>query len=413
MTGAPDICLISPYPPRGERHGGHSGVASYTANLAHALSAEGAGVAVVAPRLDGEPEQSSDGPVRVLRRFGMGGPGALPAAALAAAATGAPAVHLQHETFLYGGPASVAGLAPALAALRARRRTVVTMHHVVDPRDVDGDFVALHRVRAPVALARTAMAAVRASIARLADAVIVHEPGFADVVRGARVVPHGVEPAPIGMGDGAGAANGAVDARVAAWRARHGLDARLVVLCFGFLAPYKGLERVLEAGRLAPESVHVVVAGGEHPRMTGPGGYAEQLRAEHGDHATFTGRVDDEDVAACFGAADLAAFLYPRPVSSSGALALALTHRTPILVSRELAGTAGVADALVAPGDAAALASHLRRLATDAAARARLRDVAQELLDGRSWPAVARTHLDLYEEVAHAERNPRRSLRAA
>jgi glycosyltransferase involved in cell wall biosynthesis len=253
------------------------------------------------------------------------------------------------------------------------------------------------------------MAAVRSSIARLADAVVVHEPGFAAVVDGSRVVPHGVEP-----GVAAGDADPATAERATAFRARHGLDdGRLVVLCFGFLAPYKGLERVLEAGRLAAESVHVVVAGGEHPRMSGPGGYADELRAAHGDHATFTGRVDDADVAACFGAADLAAFLYPQPVSSSGALALALAHRSPMLVSRELAGSAGVPDALVAPGDAAGLAARLRDLALDGVAREALRDVAAELLDGRTWPAVARTHLGLYEEVTHAERGARRSLRAA
>jgi glycosyltransferase involved in cell wall biosynthesis len=400
-VSTPDVCLISPYPPRGERHGGHSGVASYTANLAHALAGEGAQVAVVAPRMDGEPERSSDGPVAVHRRFAMGGPGTLPAAALAATATGAPSVHLQHETFLYGGPGAVAGLPPALAALRARRGTVVTMHHVVDPATVDAGFVALHRVSAPVPLARAGLAAVRGSIRRLSDAVVVLDPGLQQVVGGSRVVPHGVE-APDVAGD------------AAAWRARHGLDdGRLVVLCFGFIAPYKGLERVLEAGRLARASVHVVVAGGEHPRMAGPGGYADELRTQHGDHATFTGRVADADVAACFRAADVAAFLYPQPVSSSGALALALAHRTPILVSRELAGSAGVPDALVAPSTDAALAARLRDLAHDAGARAALRDVAAELLDGRTWPAVARTHLDIYEEVAHAERTPRRRLRAA
>jgi hypothetical protein len=147
--------------------------------------------------------------------------------------------------------------------------------------------------------------------------------------------------------------------------------------------------------------------------MAGPGGYADELRAAHGDHATFTGRVDDADVGACFAAADLAAFLYPQPVSSSGALALALAHRTPILVSRELAGSAGVPDAIVAPATDAALAARLRDLAHDAVARAALRDVAAELLDGRTWPAVARTHLDIYEEVLHAERSARRRLRAA
>jgi hypothetical protein len=38
---APDVTLISPYPAGGERHGGFSGVAGYTARLADALADRG------------------------------------------------------------------------------------------------------------------------------------------------------------------------------------------------------------------------------------------------------------------------------------------------------------------------------------------------------------------------------------
>jgi glycosyltransferase involved in cell wall biosynthesis len=396
-VSAPDVCLISPYPPSGQRHGGHSGVAPYTAHLAHALAGAGAGVTVVAPLAEGERVRSDDGPVKVLRRFGPGA-GALPAAAAAAVETGAPVVHLQHETFLYGGPASVAGLAPSLAALRARRSTVVTMHHVVDPREVDGAFVRLHRVRAPVRIARAGIAGIRGVIRRLAGAVVVHEPAFAGVVPGAHVVPHGVEPA--------GATGGA-----AAWRARWGLDdGALVVLCFGFLAPYKGLETALEAARLAGGAVRLVVAGGEHPRMPG---YASELRERHGADAVFTGRVADDDVAACFQAADLALFPYPRPVSTSGAVALALAHRLPLLASPELAISAGMAPVLAAPREPVTLAGRLHALAADRRGLAPLRAAAAELLAGRTWEAVAGAHLDVYREVSDADRSPRRRLRAA
>jgi glycosyltransferase involved in cell wall biosynthesis len=396
-VSAPDVCLISPYPPRGERHGGHSGVASYTANLAHALAGAGADVAVVAPRADGEPELGADGPVRVLRRFGAGA-GALPAAAAAAGATGARTVHLQHETFLYGGASSVAGLAPALAALRTRRPTVVTMHHVVDPREVDRAFVRMHRVRAPVPVARAGLAAVRAAIGRLAGAVVVHDPAFADVVPGARVVPHGLEPAD-------------ADPDAAGWAARWGLDdGALDVLCFGFLAPYKGLEAAVDAAALAGAGVRLVVAGGAHPRMAR---YADELGARAGRNVVFTGRVADGDVAACFAAADLALFPYPRPVSTSGALALALSHGTPPLVSPELAHSAGLPDALIAPREPAALARRLRALATDRGALSPVRAAAAAVAAGRSWPAVADAHLELYREVSHADRRPGRRLRAA
>ena len=47
---APDVALISPFPAVGERHGGWTGVASYTANLASALDDAGARVTVLASR---------------------------------------------------------------------------------------------------------------------------------------------------------------------------------------------------------------------------------------------------------------------------------------------------------------------------------------------------------------------------
>lgn len=393
----PDVALISPYPPPGVRHGGSTGVASYTANLAHALADAGAEVAVIAPEEPGAPARSGDGRVRVERRFAPG-PSGLRAAVRAACATGAPAVHLQHETFLYGGPAAVPDLVAAMRRLhRAPAGGVVTMHHVVAPGAVDADFTRLHRVRVPAGVARTGLAVVREALRRQADAVVVHEPAFARAVPGATVVPHGVEPVePADRG-----------------RAREALgvdDGRLTVLCFGFLAPYKGLETALDAGRLAGDAVRVVVAGGAHPRVGEA--YAEGLRRAHGDRARFTGHVPDGQVAAWFAAADLALLPYPRPVSSSGALALALAHRTPVLLSPELAACAAAPEALVAPRDAEGLAATLRALAADRTRLAALSEAAAGLSADRSWPAVARRHLELYARAGARSRARRAGARS-
>lgn len=378
----PDVAIISPYPRAGERHGGISGVASYTAALAHSLAAEGADVTVVAPVADGEPAATVDDGVRVQRAFGTG-PTALPVAALAARRTGAPVVHLQHETFLYGGPASVPGLAAALGALRGRRR-VVTLHHVVGAGEVDASFARLHRVRVPAAAARAGLAAVRESARRLADDVIVHEPDFARAVPGATVVPHGIEqPSP--------------ESREQA-RARLGFasEDRLVALCFGYVAPYKGLEVALRAGVKAPADVVVAVAGGEHPRLArchDP--YYQRLRDAF-PGARFSGWVPDDEVAAWFRAADVALFPYPRPVSSSGALALALAHGTPSLLSPQLARSAGAPDALVAPRNADGLAARLHAIARHPEQLIELRAAVAAMAADRTWPSVARRHLDIY-----------------
>jgi glycosyltransferase involved in cell wall biosynthesis len=378
----PDVALITPFPALGERHGGWTGVASYSANLAGALTRAGAKVTVLAED-DGGPAAERDGTTEV-RRAWRRGPAALPAAAAAAAATGAPAVHLQHELFLYGGPAAVPGIVPALARLR-RRRAVVTMHHVVDPAGVDAGFMRTHRVKAPVPVVRAGVAGVHGAIRTLADEVLVHEPSFASVVRGARVVPHGIETPE--------------RAERAAARAELGVaEDRLCALCFGFLSPYKGLEVALEAARAAGDGVELVVAGGEHPREAD--GYAESLRRRAPDNARFTGFVPDGDVAKWFAAADVLLLLYPQPFAASGPLALALAHGTPVLMSAALARTTGAPDELVTPLEPGPLADRLRRLAADAGLRERLRAAAVRLAEGRTWPEVARTHLDLYGGAA-------------
>jgi glycosyltransferase involved in cell wall biosynthesis len=377
----PDVALISPFPALGERHGGFTGVASYSANLAGALVDAGARVTVLA---GGEPGVVRDGALEV-RRVWRRGPGALPAAAAAALASGAPTVHLQHELFLYGGPAAAPGIVPALATLR-RRRTVVTMHHVVDPRAVDAGFTATHRVRVPSVVARAGVTAVQRTIAALADTVVVHEPSFAAVVPGAQVVPHGIE-------------TPATPDRDAA-RAHLGVSSdRLCVLCFGFLAPYKGLEAALGAARLAGDDIELVIAGGEHPRLAGDG-YADGLRATAPANVRFVGYVPDADVARWFAAADVALLPYPQPFASSGPLALALAHRTPVLLSEALAKTAAAPSDLAVSTDPAVIAARLDTLARHAGERERLRAAAATLAAGRTWPEIACRHLDLYTHRA-------------
>lgn len=404
---APDVALIAPYPPAGALHEGFSGVASYSANLATALADRGATVHVIAERHDDGPEGGGERTTTVLRdgltvsRTFRRGPRALLDATDAGLATGARVVHLQLEMFLYGGPATLATLPLALARLRrAGRGPVVTLHQVLDPATIDRSTVELHRVGVPPAIARAGIAGLHRTLGRLAAATVVHEGPLAELVPDAVVIPHGMERCE--RSD-----------RLTA-RELLGLEPeRLNVLCFGFLAPYKGIELVLEAGEAAADVVRVVVGGGEHPRLAGRDPYAEQLRERHGHHARFTGRVPDAHVGPWFDAVDLAAFPYPRPFAASGAVSLALAHRTPLLLSPALSRVMGAPSEVVMPTDPALLAETFRSLAAD---RRRLTDLAAwsvALAAGRAWPEVADRHLSLYEEVSHGPDPARRRLRPA
>ncbi len=395
-----DLAMVAPYPGRGSDDGTQSGVAAYTERLAGSLADLGLAVRVLAPEMPGEPRTRRAGQVMVERCYQRGA-GALTTAAAAAARTKAPVAHLQFETFLYGGPTSVPAMAPALAALRTRRRgPVVTMHQVVDPVTVDRAFIRVHRVRVPAAAARLGLSCIQRTVRALSAATVVHEPAFAEILRDATVVPIGLERAVVTEDD-----------RRTARRSLGLPDDRLVVLCFGYLAPYKGLEAALEAARLCGGAVELVVAGGSHPRLAGRDDYGENLRNRYARTARFTGYVSDADIAAWFQAADVLLLPYPRPFASSGPFALAMGYGTPPLCSPGLARCLGVPDELVAPIDPPELAAHLCRLAVDPGRLRTLRAVTRAMAAGRSWDQVARRHIAIYEEVIHARSPARRSLR--
>lgn len=380
----PDVTIVSPYPAPGRTHDGRTAVAAYTANLARALSSQGASVEVVAPDEPAAPSSHRDGGV-VVTRSGPRGPFALPRAIRIAAGIRPGVIHLQHEMLLFGGLSSIATLPMVLKPMRNYGKgAVTTVHQVVDSESMSSEFLEMHRVRGPVGAARVAVNAYQGLLAAMGP-TIVHEAGFRSRFPDAEVIPHGVEERTKPTREEA--------------RGRLGLagEGRLVVLCFGFVAPYKGLELALAAASEIPE-VLLVVAGGDHPRHGHE--YAEALRSCWGDQARFTGWLSEEEIARWHSAADVALFCYPAPHSSSGAVAMALAYGTPLLASDALARGMSIPPELVVSVDHGELAERLRKLAADRSSLAEMRQATNRMIAGRSWPEVARRHLELYDRIA-------------
>ena len=169
-----------------------------------------------------------------------------------------------------------------------------------------------------------------------------------------------------------------------------------VVLFFGLLRPYKGLDVLLEAWA-GIEQAELWVAG--MPRMD-----IDALRASAPPGVRFVPRfVTDEESAALFARADLAVLPY-REIDQSGVAFTALGTGTPILASAvgglpELARTGAVR--LVAPGDAEALRAALRALLADPLGRATMARRAREAGAGPyGWETIAQRTLALYESLA-------------
>lgn len=174
-------------------------------------------------------------------------------------------------------------------------------------------------------------------------------------------------------------------------------DAR-VVLFFGLLRPYKGLDVLLDAWR-GVDGAELWIVG--MPRMD-----VSELRASAPSNVRFVSRfVADAELPAYFRRADLVVLPY-REIEHSGVLFTALAFGKPLLVSdvggfSELAAS-GAARA-VAPGDADALRDALRELLADPAALARLGDGSLSAARGDyGWDAIAARTLALYERLLGA-----------
>jgi glycosyltransferase involved in cell wall biosynthesis len=169
-----------------------------------------------------------------------------------------------------------------------------------------------------------------------------------------------------------------------------------VVLYFGLIRPYKGLDVLLEAWR-GIEDAELWVVG--RPRFD-----IAALRADAPPNVHWVERyVSDLELAACFRRADLVVLPY-REIEQSGVLATALAFAKPLLVS-DVGGFREVAQAdaarLVPPGDPHALQGALRDLLTNPAAREGLSDAAAAFATTTAaWENVAAQTSALYASLS-------------
>jgi glycosyltransferase involved in cell wall biosynthesis len=260
--------------------------------------------------------------------------------------------------------------------LPPRRPRVLTAHYVM-----------------PLSPSRRQLAAARRLYGRM-DAIVAHSEHGAARLRDeagvdpgrVRVIPHGAfdyltrlpdeKPLPTELQDAEGP----------------------VILFFGLLRPYKGLDVLLEAFAEV-QGAELWIVG--NPRMDVAPLRAAADRAP-GRVRFLTRFVDETEIPAIVRRADLLALPY-RDAEQSGVLYTGLAFGKPMLLSTvggfpEVAATG--AARLVPPGDAAALSGALNELIADPAARERLAGSARAAAAGPySWDAIARQTLSLYRDL--------------
>lgn len=174
-----------------------------------------------------------------------------------------------------------------------------------------------------------------------------------------------------------------------------------VVLCFGLMRPYKGIDLLLEAWREI-EGAELWIAG--MPKFD-----ISSLRRMAPANVRFVARfIDDTELPAYFQHADLVVLPY-REIDQSGVLFTALAFGKPLLLSDvggfpEVAAT-GAAQTFPA-GDAPALHAALRELLSDPSVLSAMAERARAAAAGPySWEAIARRTLALYGSLTSPEKS--------
>jgi glycosyltransferase involved in cell wall biosynthesis len=165
-----------------------------------------------------------------------------------------------------------------------------------------------------------------------------------------------------------------------------------VVLFFGLLRPYKGLDILLEAWQ-GIERAELWIVG--NARMD-----VAPLRAAAPPGVRWLTRfVSDAEAAALFRRADVAVLPY-REIDQSGVLFTALAFGTPLVLSA-VGGFPEIDAAVhVPPGDVGALRDALREVLGDENRRAWMRVAAERAVaTGYSWEAIAARHIALYARL--------------
>ena len=263
--------------------------------------------------------------------------------------------------------------------VRSFPRPLVLTAHDVTPREV-----------------RTGARSGAAAVLRTVDAVVVHsQAGARRLIEDAgvaesrvHVIPHGAFAHLAALPEGPQPP------------ALAGLEGKRVVLFFGLVRPYKGVDLLVEAFAAVPEDVVLLVVG--MPRMSlAP---LEQRARELGlaDRVRFVSRfVPDSEVPAYFRRADVAVLPY-REIEQSGVVYTALAFGTPLLLSA-VGGFPEIAEAgaarLATPGSVDSLRTELVALLGDSAARSALSHAALALAEQHSWQSTAALTEGLYRQV--------------
>jgi glycosyltransferase involved in cell wall biosynthesis len=396
------IAHVTLYPPKGGKHISTSGVASYSKNLITNLAADGDQQTVICDIIDEAKEYREDGIV-VTRAFTRT-PGFVLQVHAALRQARPDVVHIQQELALFGGILTAYLLQWLVFAWR--KKTVITLHGVVDPNAIDANFVKENNSKLPVWLVRLAFRLIYTPLMKWSERVIVHEDYFKEIMvrsygiepEKIDVIPHGVEPLQTIPQD----------------EARRQLELSPqadIVLFMGYATGYKGIDLLIEgfAGYAKNhKDAYLLIGAGKHPKLKDDPAYLKEyvrLQKKAADLLNknqygWRGFIDEKDITAYYSASDVSLYPYTTAMSSSGPMSFAIGYEKPFLVSTAFEAIFQKYPQLLFERAPASLANKLEYFFEH---QAEYEGISLQLKQERSWEKAADSTQLSYRNVTNPE----------
>lgn len=320
-----DILVISSYPQKGTTHGAETvGIASYTKNTLYHLKKlyPNFSCTVLAEILDSKDTYTEQGLTvkRVWKRNNF-----LSIVRLSTYIVSSKTeIFIPFEVYMFGHAFYGAVFLAMLVFFRIfGKRYIIVLHQVAD--DISAAETNTFRARVFPYIKHLLYGV----IIGISHRVVVFEEIFKKRLgehKNISVIPHAVESMDCIPQDTA--------------RARLNLDSnKRYLLYFGFLSPYKGIDRLIDSWQEQDEW-QLIIAGGGNPNYANDEKYQRYMHSllvkAKDKNIHVSGYVPESQIADYFCAADALILPYTVFFSSSGPLSLAFASEKPILISEEL-----------------------------------------------------------------------------
>ncbi len=324
-----NVLVISSYPEQDTTHSEKTvGVASYTKTLlGQLLKATTDLKLTVFSEIDSKTQSYREGGILVERIWQRGNLLSLLQMFFKTYQHEAKTILIPFEAYMFGKPVHTATAIIALALLKLSGKNIfIMMHQVID------DFRPLEKNAIKAYVLNIAKSLLYKMILFATHTVIVFEEQLKiqldknspHIV----VIPHFVPENLL--------ANGDAPKALAALP-----DETYTVLYFGFIAPYKGIDLLVDNWPDIPNT-KLIVTGGMNPNYATNPSYQQfvqqVLHSAKKKNIMTTGFVKEEDMAAYFNRADVVILPYKNFMSSSGPLSFAFSFHKPVLLSESLRG---------------------------------------------------------------------------